>query len=539
MKSAGGWQWVVGPFVVAGSIMLGVTIVLFSTHQMMGLNAAVWLPQMLGGPINYSSPRALPFYNITGKIMEEIARNGTGHCYDQNTNSTKVIGFPDNDSLSTNVVHKFWLQSYTRAGERRCAGGDYYELDLSSPLWKSRPPSKDLQNGTYAVQFMVPDVYAGDYTFSAFLLFDAYHGLDYNGETWSIKELTASLRIKFVTPEANSNDSSDNLQTLKRCESKGADFQRHEWSGRWSRPQEINDSCIPNAEGRYLHCFPNNIPCRNPSWCSGNVETLESLGWSYSAHCTFHIFQPQEAWDCLAGRWLFFWGDSNHQDTIRNLLTFILQIRPPPGRDLRHFAIDRSYQNWFRNPANLDQELRISSHYNGHPMVDSHGIGLACLENPHYRDYVTNFFRGKRYPDTVIMNSGLHDGWHQQNVATYTKTVDMALQYWSDLFRNLTGGKVPELVYRTTIAPAGASRGMQSNAQKMEVFNRIATEQVQQRFPQVKLVDAFDMSFSFHYDNNYSDGGHYGRPPDADQPHFYFVDVMLAHVLLNALCPNK
>lgn len=524
--------------------MLAMTIILFSTHQIIALGpkAATRLPQLLGTAIEFSTPRLYaPFRNITGRIMDEMARNGTGPCYDQHTNSTKVIGFPENAdvlTLETNVVHKFWLQSYTSTGERRCAGGDYYELDLSSPLWKSRPPSEDLQNGTYAVKFMVPDAYAGDFNFSAFLLFDAYHGLDYNGETWSIKELTVSFHIKFVTKSLMTNSSSqaENLQTLERCNIQRGDFERPNWTGRWSRPL-ANDSCTPNTEGRYPHCFPSNVPCRNPTWCSGDPQSLESLGWSYSAHCTFHIFESQEAWDCLAGRWLFFWGDSNHQDTIRNLLTFVLEINPPPGRDLLHFPIDRSYQNWLRNPYNLGQELRISSHYNGHPMVDANGKGLSSLEYPNYRDYLSKFFQGKRYPDTVIMNSGLHDGTNQRNVASYNKTLNMAMRYWTDLFANLTR-KMPEIVYRTTIAPAGESRGMQSNPQKMEVFNRIVTEQVQALFPEVKLVDEFDMSFPFHYDNQYSDGGHYGRPPNKDHPHFYFVDVMLVHVLLNAICPS-
>lgn len=136
-----------GPFVIAGSVMLAITIVLFSTHQMTAVGSPnAWLPQMLnvGSLIEYDHSSIL-FNNITGKIMEEMERNGTGPCYNQHTNSTKVIGLPDGDLivLSTNVVHKFWLQSYTKTGDSRCAGGDYYELDLSSPLWKSRPPSKD------------------------------------------------------------------------------------------------------------------------------------------------------------------------------------------------------------------------------------------------------------------------------------------------------------------------------------------------------------------------------------------------------------
>lgn len=487
-----------------------------------------------------------PFQNITGKIIDEMALNGTGPCYEHHTNSTKVIGFPDNVealTLSTNVLHKLWLQSYDSEGGRRCAGGDYYELDLASSLWKSRPQIEDFRNGTYGVQFMVPETYAGSFNFSAYLLFDAYHGLDRDGRSFKIATLTVSLRINFANEAANAaiaNTSTTAMAAtvgdLKRCDP-AMDFKAHAWTGRWSRPVE-NDTCVADQGGRYAHCFSNTeqIPCRKPSWCSGNVSRLESVGWSYSAHCAFHIFAPQEAWDCLAGRWLFFWGDSNHQDTIRNLLTFILDIKPPPGRDFLHFFVDRSFQNWFRNPQNLEQEVRITSHYNGHAMVDDNGLGLDSLTSPEYRNYITNFFKANRYPDTVIMNSGLHDGQLHRDIPSFVRSVKFALTYWSDLVGNVTS-KPPRLLYRTTIAPAGVYRGLPSNPQKMEVYNRILAEQVQVRFPDVQLVDAFDMSFPFHYDNHYSDGGHYGRPPQGD--HHYFVDVMLGHVLLNALCPMQ
>jgi hypothetical protein len=480
-----------------------------------------------------SRARLPPFQNITGKVMDELARNGTGPCYEQRTNNTKVIGLPETLTLPTNVVHRFWLQSHTSAGAPRCAGGDYYELDLSSPLWKSRPRIHDLLNGTYAVDLSVPDAYAGPFTFSAHLLFDSYHGLDFHPEDHKIVTLMVSLAIDFT----NSTNRTEAHLTLQRCDPRW-DFSAHEWSGRWTRPVD-NDTCEPDAAGRYAHCFSGNVLSKTPSWSSGDVARLESGGWSYSAHCAFHVFAAQEAWDCLAGRWLFFWGDSNHQDTVRNLITFVLGIDPPPGRDLLRFAIDRSFQNWFRNPGDLNQEVRITSQFNGHPMMDGNGMGLDSLNYPHYRDFIASFFAGQRYPDTVIMNSGLHDGVRFHDVPAYVRSVESALSFWSEMLGNVSG-VVPQVLYRTTVAPAGASRAMQANAHKMEVYNRIATENVQLRFPEAKLVDEFDMTFPFHYDNNCSDGGHYGRPPrhKGDNHNHYFVDVMLSHVLLNALCPR-
>jgi len=99
--------------------MPAMTIVLFSIHQMKAVGVPnALLPQMLSSLIEYSS---LPFYDITGKIMEDMERNGTGLCYDQYPNSTRVIGIPENVevlTLSSNVMHKFWLQSYTKTRER-------------------------------------------------------------------------------------------------------------------------------------------------------------------------------------------------------------------------------------------------------------------------------------------------------------------------------------------------------------------------------------------------------------------------------------
>jgi len=48
------------------------------------------------------------------------------------------------------------------------------------------------------------------------------------------------------------------------------------------------------------------------------------------------------------------------------------------------------------------------------------------------------------------------------------------------------------------------------------------------------FLDAFDMTFPWHFDDNVSDGGHYGRhfKPGADN-----VDKMLLQTLLNGLCP--
>ena len=49
----------------------------------------------------------------------------------------------------------------------------------------------------------------------------------------------------------------------------------------------------------------------------------------------------------------------------------------------------------------------------------------------------------------------------------------------------------------------------------------------------------FDMTFPFHFDNSWNDGGHYGRLSCRNNSHCNLVDVMQINVLLNGLCPAQ
>ena len=49
--------------------------------------------------------------------------------------------------------------------------------------------------------------------------------------------------------------------------------------------------------------------------------------------------------------------------------------------------------------------------------------------------------------------------------------------------------------------------------------------------PEWLIVDDFDTTFPWSFDNRFSDGGHYGVPGSAN-----FVDQMLLHVYLTLVC---
>ena len=135
----------------------------------------------------------------------------------------------------------------------------------------------------------------------------------------------------------------------------------------------------------------------------GVVGRLESNGWVYSTHCSFRIFTHDQAWRCLNKKWLFFWGDSNHVDTIRNLLNFAL------GFD-NVTSVPRRFDTTYFRPSNPSQYVRITSMFNGHSNVSLNHQGLFSLNNSAFRDELTTFFNEKSPPDVIVMNSGLHDG---------------------------------------------------------------------------------------------------------------------------------
>lgn len=522
------------------------------------------------------------FDNYTERILEQLQRNGSksSPCHKVHTNVTRVVlgmlpgisAARSSDlrdglgvtSLATGVEHTLLLVSYSADGSPRCAGGDFYETDLASSHWRSRPPIEDLGNGSYAVTLLVDDAFAGSFNFSAFLLFDAFHGLDHDCRRWMIDRQMVSLQVQFVKQEDRAAGSSsthdaaedqspnglfpqDLMKKRRRICDRDRDFARtRSWMGRWSRTW-INDFCEADGEGRFRYCVPtehDSCSSNESSYqsCEGRLSKLESNGWVYSTRgCTPKIFEAQEAWNCLDGRRLLFWGDSNFQDTIRNLLLFVLEIPVPQWTNISDWELQRSFEDYFVNPVRPDQAVHISSIFNGHHIVSGNFEGLGSLQDSDYRDSILKHFRENSSPDTIFMNSGLHDGVAFNTTAEYVTAVDLSLDFWESVWNSMR--RKPRVVYRTTVTPAGYSRGMHSNPHKMEVFNRIIVERLHARLPTAQFVDAYDLTFPWHYDNNYSDGGHYGRAPGVNffwhrKPHHYFVDIMLAHLLLNAICPQ-
>ncbi|KAK6146100.1 hypothetical protein DH2020_019969 [Rehmannia glutinosa] len=482
-----------------------------------------------------SKPRILPWVsseleaNYSSNLLAKWLTPGGEPCKNSRTVDIRVPSLDGNNNktikLLTGEIHEFVFQALDESGEPVCLGGDYFETDISGEKWKARPPIKDMGNGNYTFGLQVHPDFAGDYNLTIILLFRHYEGLKFSPARFAFDRVLRVIPIEFVR-------SSSDLPVLRQCEM--SDYTKDVWSGRWTRHAR-NDSCPISNDGRY-RCQEPNFPCQNP-WCDGPLGVLESNGWVYSTHCSFKLFSSEEAWNCLNNRWIFWWGDSNHCDTIRNILHFILDVHHIP-------TVPRIFDMSIANPRNRSQTVRFTSIFNGHPNDTGNYQGLNSLINANYRELLKGYFSGNKVPDTMIMNSGLHDGVYWSNIRNFIKGADYAAAFWAEVMKGVRkkGLSPPEIIYRTTVTTGGYARKMAFNPHKMEAFNGVVLDKLRKYGVVDRVIDDFDMTYPWHYDNRCNDGVHYGRAPlkmkwrDGQIGHQYFVDLMLGHVLINALC---
>ncbi|ESQ49428.1 hypothetical protein EUTSA_v10020342mg [Eutrema salsugineum] len=466
--------------------------------------------------------------NFTANLLRNWLAPGGAPCREAKTVEISVPGLDGVDSveLTAGEIHEFKFQALDESKQPVCIGGDYFETDLSGESWKSRPPVKDFGNGTYSMSLQVHPEFAGEFNLTVILLFRHYQGLKFSTARLGFDRKLRNIRLRFVKKPGVS------LPELRSC--KRSDFTRDAWSGRWTRLGK-NDECQISNDGRY-RCLAADFPCRKP-WCDGAVGAIESNGWVYSSHCSFKLFSGDSAWDCLRNKWIFFWGDSNHVDSIRNMLNFVLGHPEIP-------AVPRRFDLKFSNPKNSSETVRITSIFNGHWNETKNYQGLDSLKDRDFRELLKKYFSEKRVPDAMVVNSGLHDGIHWSSLRAFERGAETAAAFWREVFEAVKsrGLQPPEVVFRNTIATGGYARTLAFNPSKMEAFNGVFLEKMRDAGLVTSVVDNFDMTYPWHYDNRCNDGVHYGRAPakmrwrDGEIGHQYFVDLMLVHVLLNALC---
>ncbi|XP_027338475.1 uncharacterized protein LOC113852420 [Abrus precatorius] len=465
--------------------------------------------------------------NLTSNLLARWLAPGGEPCKDSKTLGISIPGLDGGQliELSAGDVHEFGFQALDESGKPRCLGGDYFETDLSGESWKSRPLVKDFSNGSYSISLQVHPDFEGLYNLTIILLYRHYEGLKFTPWRFVHDQVLCNVAIRFYKSSAQ-------LQELTTC--KASDFGKDVWSGRWTRHGK-NDECQIGNDGRY-RCLAPDFPCKAP-WCDGSLGILESNGWVYSTHCSFKMYSAESAWKCLKNRWIFFWGDSNHVDTIRNMLNFVLDLP-------EIHSVPRRFDMNFSNPKDPSQTVRITSIFNGHWNETQNYLGLDALRDEGFQSLLNKYFSEDTIPDTVIMNSGLHDGVHWRNIRAFSAGADYAASFWSGIMMRVKqrGLAWPRVFYRTTVATGGYARSLAFNPNKMEVFNGVFIEKLKKSGIITGVIDNFDMTFPWHFDNRCNDGVHYGRAPakmkwrDGQIGHQYFVDLMLVHVLLNAQC---
>ncbi|KAL0388665.1 UNVERIFIED_CONTAM: hypothetical protein Sradi_2748300 [Sesamum radiatum] len=479
-------------------------------------------------PINFAQSQPSNVSSDSPQVPENLTKNRAS-----DSPSTPIvlpwISAEFETNYSSNLLARWLTPGVNHAlddsGMPHCLGGDYFETDLSGEKWKARPPIRDHGNGTYTFSLQVHPDFAGEYNLTIILLFRNYEGLKFSPARFAFDRVLRVVPIKFYK-------SASQLLEIRQC--KKSDYSKDVWSGRWTRHAR-NDSCPISGDGRY-RCQEPSFLCQHP-WCNGPLGLLESNGWVYSSHCSFKLFSAEEAWNCLDNRWIFWWGDSNHCDTIRNILNFILDVHDV-------LVVPRVFDMNITNPRNPSQVVRFTSIFNGHPNATGNYQGLNSLINPEYRQLLKVYFSQDVVPDTVIMNSGLHDGVYWSNIRSFVGGADYAAAFWAEVVEEVRrrGVVPPEIIYRTTVATGGYARSLAFNPHKMEAFNGVLLDKLKQHRVLDRVIDDFDMTYPWHYDNRCNDGVHYGRAPlkmkwrDGQIGHQYFVDLMLGHVLMNALC---
>eukprot|EP01018_Ginkgo_biloba_P016240 Gb_03296 [translate_table: standard] len=155
-------------------------------------------------------------------------------------------------------------------------------------------------------------------------------------------------------------------------------------------------------------------------------------------------------------------------DSIHNLLNFILGLW-----DVK--VVPRRFDQTFTNGSKC---VRITNMFNGHWNKSLNYQGIYSLTNANFRDKLKSFFARDELPNVMIMNSRT---------------------------------KKPIFLYRKSIATRGYAKALSFNSDKMEPFNHIMLEKLRERNMVSMVVDDFDLTYAWHYDNNCSDGVHYGE----------------------------
>lgn len=423
--------------------------------------------------------------------------------------------------------------------------GAHFEVLIRSDSYRARPRTIDLGNGNYTIDVNVPPFHwlAGPMVLEVWLL-SSGGGAVAADIQWS-PSLVGEYSLLFVDTATNAAHA-EALDVQCRSDV----WSRPVWSGYWVRLSAAGPACntrMCNATLPYVKREPSLFPCNKQ-------------GWVYRLHgCYFRLFSVRESRQCLNNEWLFFLGDSNFQDTTRNLGVNALQLNRTDFLltlgDLR--AVKRTFDAVIRDKRpGVPIEYRATQVFNGAFPDTRDYVGLKVYDDELYHQHVRSFWDHRvtpanhtyASPTIVVLNdASLHgaqwtwggEGMRDYNTRFGSKLLPLmeSLHSGSSNAVPTTGREPQRWLYRFTITPAGLrARKLPANPHKVELMNHLVAHRLLEhsmqdpRNIQWSFLDAYDITYPWHWDLTHSDGGHYGREGVS------MVDDMVVHIYLDYMC---
>jgi hypothetical protein len=516
----------------------------------------------------------------------------------------RLVGLPS--CLEVGARYLATLMAEDQHGRPRACGGDYFEILLygghqgpARPAVLKRPWLVDTGTGNYTLELHVPalPLLAGDYELKVHMLFQQGAGFGLGG-----------MLSQSSTP-ARLQDSADDLLVSLHwgvqgsCGGVGSGEQGHGSTASRSDPSLAANPTVchftemqdPAWRGHWLRAPPEYAlqPCQPPFCAPHSAPILAVMDdntdlWVYRREdCVFRLMHPRQARQCMHGKNVLGVGDSNMQDSLRNLMMHALQVDPgffiPETPFVPPFSapnLGRSFNFSTSFPGTVSPEpfgelpsfdLSLGLMFSGHYDVTfSGGEGVRTYVHPGWLKEAAAWWRHyDKPPDILFVNdAGLHTcqwavGWGEPDgmakVQNYTREHALPWLLKAHPLRSSPeeGGafsashQPPRLIFRNNIVPGHAFRGLNANPQSLEAINAITSNELLRALRDRKsstfdissaaIIDAYDMTFPFHYYDFYSDGGHYGRPifyipTGKNVPLFHFVDDMMVQAMLAAAC---
>jgi hypothetical protein len=498
--------------------------------------------------------RGITTHSIPLMSKEDILwRANAENVADFTASQCTVYGPEEGTVLKLEKEYTFIISaSPSSSKDTRLAAGAHFEVLLHSQQFRSRPRIEDMNNGNYTLTIYVPGFswLEGTFTLEVYLLCSGGGGV--SNDKFVGPSIVDIRPLNFVS----------SYMTQPPDEPCGEDIWKQPiWSGYWIIQPAVTISGANGYERQFKETI---IPLLdNPKIFPSNPKR-----WIYRLkNCFFPVQTTTRSQKCINSSWIFMQGDSNVQDTTRNLALNALQLNEnSAGTSLLHSAsmslrsVDRTSDIIIRNET---MYYRSSIIFNGAfpPNENFHGLlvyddldFLKSLKNAWIKPIPTKYGLSFFKPSLSYVNDaglhGAHNTWGSLGLISYLALLhDVALPALELLHRlssgvtsNITMSQRPKdtaWLWRNTITPSGKFRTIPANPYKVEIMNHLIAHELKEHSRkdekniQWSFIDAFDLTYPWHYDNSISDGAHYGRYGNS------MVDDMLVQILLHFYCSDR